>query len=272
LLARLDLVNIEVNTCATYRSRWTGKLIHDTLTEGWWSSGLFSYIIDEDNIDNTPNAYTIEIEAETLNGFNIKQTASLWTRVIDAYLHQKIGLDDVNKRVLEDWEDTLKVFVASKTDRELKNLQNKEVGIGQNQVFDENDTLFSKTLPEAGLASKNGDIWISIGTIELPDSVKKANEAKAIYEVFGENGPYVSSTKSLTGHECWMAGASEVIYSTIMMQNDIIAPNLNFKNPDEDAKKINITGKTIDKKFDIYLSNSFGFGGTNSALVLKKMS
>ncbi|ESU23759.1 beta-ketoacyl synthase [Flavobacterium enshiense DK69] len=97
-----------------------------------------------------------------------------------------------------------------------------------------------------------------------------ANEAKAIHEVFGGSNPYVSSTKSMTGHECWMAGASEVIYSTIMMQNDFIAPNINFENPDEDSKKLNIATETVNKNFDIYLSNSFGFGGTNSAVVVKK--
>ncbi|MDR2222695.1 MAG: beta-ketoacyl-[acyl-carrier-protein] synthase family protein [Flavobacteriaceae bacterium] len=97
-----------------------------------------------------------------------------------------------------------------------------------------------------------------------------ANEAKAIYEVFKDNMPFVSSTKSLTGHECWMAGASEIVYSTLMMNNDFIAPNLNFENPDEDSARLNIVNQTLDKKFDIYLSNSFGFGGTNSALVVKK--
>ena len=100
--------------------------------------------------------------------------------------------------------------------------------------------------------------------------VGDANEAKAIYKVFGENGPYVSSTKSMTGHECWMAGSSEVIYSIIMIHNNFIAPNINLKNPDEAALKLNLVNKTLNKKFDIFLSNSFGFGGTNSALVVKK--
>jgi len=100
--------------------------------------------------------------------------------------------------------------------------------------------------------------------------VGDGNEAKAIFEVFGEKNPYVSSTKSMTGHECWMAGASEVIYSILMMQNDFIAPNINLENPDEDAAKLNLVKSTINKKFDIFLSNSFGFGGTNSALVVKK--
>ena len=97
------------------------------------------------------------------------------------------------------------------------------------------------------------------------------NEAKAIFNVFGKNGPYVSSTKSMTGHECWMAGASEVVYSMLMMQNNFIAPNINLEEPDEDASKLNLVSKTLDKKIDVFLSNSFGFGGTNSALIIKKI-
>ena len=88
--------------------------------------------------------------------------------------------------------------------------------------------------------------------------------------MFGENGPYVSSTKSMTGHECWMAGASEVLYSILMMQHNFIAPNINLEEPDESAAKLNLVNKTLDKKFDVFLSNSFGFGGTNSALIIKK--
>lgn len=100
--------------------------------------------------------------------------------------------------------------------------------------------------------------------------VGDANEANAIHKVFGDSNPYVSSTKSMTGHECWMAGASEVIYSILMMQHDFIAPNINLETPDEDSKKLNLVKTTLNKKFDIFLSNSFGFGGTNSALIVKK--
>ena len=98
------------------------------------------------------------------------------------------------------------------------------------------------------------------------------NEAQAISKVFGQKTPYVSSTKSMTGHEMWMGGASEVIYSILMMQNSYVAPNINFENPDEFSAKLNIATETIkNHNIDIFLSNSFGFGGTNSSLIVKKI-
>lgn len=97
------------------------------------------------------------------------------------------------------------------------------------------------------------------------------SEAEAINHVFGSHKPFVSSTKSMTGHECWMAGASEIVYSLIMLQNAFIAPNINFTNPDESSAKLKIAHQRIDKEFNIFLSNSFGFGGTNSSLIIKKV-
>ncbi len=94
-------------------------------------------------------------------------------------------------------------------------------------------------------------------------------EAQAIASVFGNRTP-VSSTKSMTGHECWMAGASEIVYSLQMMQNDFIAPNINFENPDEDSQKFNVVAETKQAALNTILSNSFGFGGTNSTLIIKK--
>lgn len=97
-----------------------------------------------------------------------------------------------------------------------------------------------------------------------------ANEAKAIHQIFGSQTP-VSSTKSMTGHECWMAGASEIIYSVLMMQHDFIAPNINIERLDEDSQKLNIITHTQERPIKAFLSNSFGFGGTNSALVVKSV-
>ncbi|MBS1765019.1 MAG: beta-ketoacyl-[acyl-carrier-protein] synthase family protein [Bacteroidetes bacterium] len=94
-------------------------------------------------------------------------------------------------------------------------------------------------------------------------------EAKVIGEIISHQVP-VSSTKSMTGHECWMAGASEVIYSLLMMQNNFIAPNINFEEPDDDTRNINVIAQTKEQNIDCFLSNSFGFGGTNSALIVRK--
>lgn len=101
--------------------------------------------------------------------------------------------------------------------------------------------------------------------------VGDAQEAKAIYNVFGDRRIEVTSTKSQTGHEMWMAGASEVIYSMLMMKNEFIAANINFENPDEDSAKLLIPDKRIEKKFNTFLSNSFGFGGTNATLIVRNL-
>ena len=99
--------------------------------------------------------------------------------------------------------------------------------------------------------------------------VGDSREAQAIAQVFGDYKVPVTSTKSQTGHEMWMAGASEIIYSTLMMKNDFIAGSLNFENPDEETACINVLPERMEKHFDMYLSNSFGFGGTNSTLIVK---
>ncbi len=96
-------------------------------------------------------------------------------------------------------------------------------------------------------------------------------EAMAISKLFAGEHALVSSTKGMTGHECWMAGASEIIYSIIMMQNGFVAPNINLEEPDDCARDINLARQTVKTDINVVLSNSFGFGGTNSALVIKKL-
>ena len=97
-----------------------------------------------------------------------------------------------------------------------------------------------------------------------------ACEAEAIHSIFKDHNTPVSSTKSMTGHECWMSGASEIIYSIIMMQNSFIAPNINFKESEKSLAKINIIAQPLKKELNAIMSNSFGFGGTNSNLIIKK--
>ena len=125
----------------------------------------------------------------------------------------------------------------------------------------------ARALQNAGMQAGEID-YINAHATSTP--IGDANEAKAIHEIFGSHIP-VSSTKSMTGHECWMAGASEVIYSVLMMQNSFIAPNINFETPDEASAKLNIIAETVERPINAFLSNSFGFGGTNSALVIKKI-
>ena len=96
-------------------------------------------------------------------------------------------------------------------------------------------------------------------------------EAIALTRLFGGKRAWISSTKSMTGHECWMAGASEAVYSILMMQEGFVAPNINLEHVDPCAETLRLAKETVETPINIVLSNSFGFGGTNSALVLKRL-
>tara|TARA_B110000285_G_scaffold234795_1_gene313059 strand:+ start:246 stop:1466 length:1221 start_codon:yes stop_codon:yes gene_type:complete len=135
-----------------------------------------------------------------------------------------------------------------------------------NPNFDGQFRSLNMALKQAYITSDTID-YVNAHATSTP--VGDMMEAQAIYSVLGKNVA-VSSTKSMTGHECWMAGASEVAYSLLMMQNDFIAPNINFENPDQDSAKINIITETKEQNINHFLSNSFGFGGTNSSLIIKK--
>ena len=123
------------------------------------------------------------------------------------------------------------------------------------------------SLKDANVQAKEVD-YINAHATSTP--IGDMNEAKAIHEVFGSSRPMVSSTKSMTGHECWMSGASEIVYSLLMMRDSFIAPNINLETPDADSAKLNIAAETVEKNIDMFLSNSFGFGGTNASLIIKK--
>lgn len=95
-------------------------------------------------------------------------------------------------------------------------------------------------------------------------------ELDAIREVFGDKQPAISSTKSMTGHALGAAGVNELIYSILMMENGFIAPSINIENLDEGARGFNIVTEPREAKLGTVLSNSFGFGGTNASVVLRK--
>lgn len=127
----------------------------------------------------------------------------------------------------------------------------------------------TRAMNEAGVTADDID-YINAHATSTPQG--DAFEAIALDRMFRGKHALISSTKSMTGHECWMAGASEIVYSAIMMQHNFVAPNINLENPDEHATKINLTAKTVDTELNTILSNSFGFGGTNSALVINKIN
>ena len=95
-------------------------------------------------------------------------------------------------------------------------------------------------------------------------------ELGAIKNVFGDSGPVIGSTKSMTGHSLGATGAQEAIYSILMMQNDFIAPSINIDNLVEEAEGLKIAQIKIEQEVNAVMSNSFGFGGTNASLVFTK--
>ena len=129
-------------------------------------------------------------------------------------------------------------------------------------------TAINRALKDASMKADNID-YINAHATSTPQG--DAAEAVALDTIFASHKTPISSTKSMTGHECWMAGASEIVYSILMMKNDFIAPNINFESPDEYSENLNIIPSSCSRKLDVILSNSFGFGGTNSALIIKKM-
>jgi len=123
-----------------------------------------------------------------------------------------------------------------------------------------------KALVSAGL--KPGDIdYVCAHATSTPAG--DAAEALNISAVFGPGTPWVSSLKSMTGHELWMSGASQVVYSMIMAQKGFIAPNANFNRPDDASSKLRIATEAVNEPPKHILCNAAGFGGTNSCLILK---
>ena len=130
--------------------------------------------------------------------------------------------------------------------------------------LDKDIGLDDKAVADAGVNA--GDIdYINAHATSTP--LGDLAEARAIAEVFGLSAS-VSSTKAMTGHECWMAGASEVVYTALMARDGFIAPNINFTRLDDGCPPIRIVAETLPARIRLAMSNSFGFGGTNAVLVL----
>ncbi len=142
-------------------------------------------------------------------------------------------------------------------------------GGGISQPSDEGSFIaMQRALDDAGLSPDAVD-YVNAHATSTPQG--DSFEAIALDRLFAGKKAWISSTKGMTGHECWMAGASEIIYSILMMQGGFVAPNLNFEHPDEHSAKLRLATTTQEARLDVVLSNSFGFGGTNSALVIRRV-
>ena len=142
-------------------------------------------------------------------------------------------------------------------------------GGGISQPSDDGSVIaMTRALQDAGLETGDIDYVNAHATSTHQGDMF---EAIALDRLFHGKHALISSTKSMTGHECWMAGASEAVYSILMMQHHFVAPNINFENPDEFSEPLNLATQTIETEINTVLSNSFGFGGTNSALVIKSI-
>ncbi len=110
-----------------------------------------------------------------------------------------------------------------------------------------------------------------INTHGTSTPVGDTRELAAIRNVFGNNAPKISSTKSMTGHSLGATGVHEAIYSLLMMKDDFIAPSINIEELDDDAADMPIVTERVDNAgLDLVISNSFGFGGTNATLAIKR--
>ena len=142
-------------------------------------------------------------------------------------------------------------------------------GVGMSQPSSEGSFIaMRRALEDAKMVANDIDYVNAHAT-----STKQGDEeeAKALTRLFGNSRTWVSSTKSMTGHECWMAGASEAVYSILMMQNSFVAPNINLEHIDPCAASLRLAQQTIEAPIRTVLSNSFGFGGTNSAIILQRL-
>lgn len=109
-----------------------------------------------------------------------------------------------------------------------------------------------------------------INTHGTSTPVGDTKELEAIREVFGVHTPALSATKAMTGHSLGAAGVHEAIYSLLMLEHGFIAPSINVENLDEKAEGMAIITEPTERKLTTVMSNSFGFGGTNATLVMRK--
>jgi 3-oxoacyl-[acyl-carrier-protein] synthase-1 len=206
---------------------------------------------------------------DALGAFSVRMdNPTKASRPFDAHRDGLVPSGGAASIILEDYEHAVKRGATILA--EVVGYGFSSNGMQISQPSDEGSTIaMGRALKDAGIGSADVDYINAHATSTL---VGDMNEAISLDHLFGADRPLISSTKSMTGHECWMAGASEIVYSTLMMRHSFVAPNINFETPDKYSAKLNIATRTTEKEIHYLLSNSFGFGGTNSAIVLKNIT
>ena len=264
-------VNMNMNTI--FHLRGVNFSVSSACASGSHSIGL-SYLLIKQGLQDVVlcggaqevNKYAMS-SFDALNAFSVRMDdPTKASRPFDRNRDGLIPSGGAAALVLEDYEHAL--ARGASILGEVCGYGFSSNGGGISQPSDEGSYIaMTRALNDAGVTADEIDYVNAHATSTQQGDMY---EAMALQRLFHGKRALISSTKSMTGHECWMAGASEIVYSLIMMHNDFVAPNINFEEPDEHSEGLNITPKTVDTEVKLVLSNSFGFGGTNSALVIKK--
>ena len=265
-------VNMNMNTI--FHLRGVNFSVSSACASGSHSIGL-SYLLIKQGLQDMilcggaqeVNKYSMS-SFDALNAFSVRMDEpTKASRPFDRDRDGLIPSGGAAALVLEDYDHA--VARGAKIIAEICGYGFSSNGGGISEPSDQGSYVaMTRAMQDAGVEPKDIDYVNAHATSTHQGDMY---EAMALNRLFKGQRALISSTKSMTGHECWMAGASEAVYSIIMMQNGFVAPNINFENPDEYSEDLNLAAKTVDTEVNTVLSNSFGFGGTNSALVIKKV-
>lgn len=265
---------VNMNLCSVFGLRGINFTVSAACASGSHSIGLAYMMIKQGLQDMVLCGGAQEVNMYGMSSFDALRTFSTNTddptkasRPFDKSRDGLVPSGGAAALVLEDYEHA--VARGATILAEISGYGFSSNGGGISQPSEQGSQLaMQRAMNDAGVTADDID-YVNAHATSTPQG--DACEAKALTAIFNGKKALISSTKGMTGHECWMAGASEVIYSIIMMKGGFIAPNLNFEEPDEYSANLNLATKTTPAEINTILSNSFGFGGTNSAIVIKSM-
>lgn len=265
---------VTMNISTIFGLRGVNFTVSAACASGSHSIGL-AYMLIRDGMQDTilcggaqeTNYYSV-ISFDALGAFSVRMDApEKASRPFDRDRDGLVPSGGAAALVLEDYDHA--VARGATILAEVTGYGFSSNGGGMSQPSDKGSiTAMSRAMSMAGVGAKDID-YVNAHATSTPQG--DMYEAMALSHIFGGERTLVSSTKSMTGHEMWMAGASETIYSILMMNGGFVAPNINLENPDEHAAGLNIPSEAVETEVRTVLSNSFGFGGTNAALVLRKV-